>query len=126
MTLRHILIFLFGFRKGRVNRAGWWVMLAVVMPLLFVTSSLQESQTAGKVINFLAYAATGILSWIFWSVGAKRCHDRDKSGWVQLLILFPVIGFFWYLYELGFVRGNPWPNRFGYPVRREAETDEEP
>lgn len=88
-------------------------------------SSIEESQTVGTAPKYFAYVATGILSWIFWTIGAKRCHDRDKSGWVQLLIIFPIIGFFWYLYELGFVRGNPWPNRFGFPTSAEGISEED-
>jgi uncharacterized membrane protein YhaH (DUF805 family) len=112
---RQVLIFLFGFRSGRVNRTGWWIMFCVVVPLLALASFIGESRMASTETEFFAGVVSWILSWIFWAVGAKRCHDRDKSGWIQLIIIFPIIGFFWYLYELGFVRGDPWPNRFGYP-----------
>ena len=88
-------------------------------------SSIAESQTVGAIPKCFAYVATGFLSWMFWAIGAKRCHDRDKSGWVQLLIIFPIIGFFWYLYELGFVRGDLWPNRFGCPINAEGISDED-
>jgi uncharacterized membrane protein YhaH (DUF805 family) len=44
---------------------------------------------------------------------AKRCHDRDRSGWFQLISLIPLIGSIWLLVEVGFLRGTPGPNRFG-------------
>ena len=55
------------------------------------------------------------LAWISLAVGAKRYHDMDKSGWRQALGLIPLIGPIWVFIELGFVRGTPGPNRFGYP-----------
>src|SRR5215207_8299926 len=36
------------------------------------------------------------------AVAAKRFHDRDKSGWWILILFIPIIGFIWYLVELGF------------------------
>ena len=47
------------------------------------------------------------------AVAAKRFHDRDKSGWWILILFIPIIGFIWYLVELGFLPGTPGPNRFG-------------
>jgi len=47
------------------------------------------------------------------AVAAKRFHDRDKSGWWILILFIPIIGFIWYLVELGFLPGMPSPNRFG-------------
>jgi len=125
MTIKQIAVFLFDFRRGRCNRGCWWIMFAAVIPLLNVAAYFYESQTSSDLTRHSAFVATAFLSWIFWSVGAKRCHDRDKSGWVQLLIIFPILGFFWYLYELGFVRGNPWPNRFGMPTGFQPGKNEE-
>ncbi|MBY0511618.1 MAG: DUF805 domain-containing protein [Rhodospirillaceae bacterium] len=51
----------------------------------------------------------------FWSspaVGARRLHDSDRSGWWQLLILVPFIG--WIIVLIWFVlRGTLGGNRFG-------------
>ena len=46
----------------------------------------------------------------------KRWHDRDKSGWWNLILLIPIVGAIWFLVELGFLKGTPGPNRFGPPV----------
>jgi uncharacterized membrane protein YhaH (DUF805 family) len=46
-------------------------------------------------------------------VGAKRCHDRNRSGWFQLISLVPIVGALWLLFDLGILRGTDGPNRFG-------------
>jgi uncharacterized membrane protein YhaH (DUF805 family) len=51
--------------------------------------------------------------WISIVGGAKRCHDRDRSGWFQLIVLIPILGALWLLVELGFLRGTIGANRFG-------------
>jgi uncharacterized membrane protein YhaH (DUF805 family) len=46
------------------------------------------------------------------AMSIRRLHDRDKSGWLFLLILIPFVGaiilLIWYC-----MRGTIGPNRFG-------------
>lgn len=35
-----------------------------------------------NAILWLAYIP---LYWFFWAQGSKRCHDRNNSGWYQLI-----------------------------------------
>ena len=65
----------------------------------------------GVPIVTLIVALAGI--WVALAVGAKRCHDRDRSGWFQLIMLIPIVGGLWLLIELGFLRGTIGENRFG-------------
>ncbi len=52
---------------------------------------------------------------IWWSlaVAVKRCHDRGKSGWWVLVALIPIIGFIWWLVDLGILEGEEGENRWG-------------
>ena len=54
-----------------------------------------------------------LVGWISFAISAKRWHDRDKSGWYNLLVLVPFAGPIWFLTECGFLRGTVGPNRFG-------------
>jgi uncharacterized membrane protein YhaH (DUF805 family) len=54
-----------------------------------------------------------LASWPSVAIGAKRCHDRNRSGWYQLIALVPFIGWPWLLIEFCFFRGTDGPNRFG-------------
>lgn len=46
------------------------------------------------------------------AAGMKRSHDTDKSGWLILLGLIPVVNFVLALYML-FADGTVGPNRYG-------------
>ena len=47
-----------------------------------------------------------------FSLGVRRCHDLDKSGWWLLLGAVPYINIAWGLY-LACKRGTVGPNRYG-------------
>ena len=50
--------------------------------------------------------------WPSIAVGAKRCHDRGRSGWFQLVVLVPFVGWPWLMVELCCLRGTDGQNRF--------------
>jgi uncharacterized membrane protein YhaH (DUF805 family) len=54
-----------------------------------------------------------LLLWPHLAVGIKRCHDRNQTGLWMLLLLVPVIGWFWWLINLGLLDGTPGPNQYG-------------
>ena len=47
-----------------------------------------------------------------FSLGVRRCHDLDKSGWWLLLGIMPYINIAWGLYMIC-RRGTVGPNRYG-------------
>ena len=47
-----------------------------------------------------------------WMLIIRRLHDLNKSGWFALLLLVPIIDFFFALYLL-FVKGTDGPNDYG-------------
>ena len=51
--------------------------------------------------------------WVDLAVSVKRWHDRDKSGWMLLIGLIPLVGLVWTLIECGFLDGERGPNQFG-------------
>jgi uncharacterized membrane protein YhaH (DUF805 family) len=66
------------------------------------------------IIFFVLYACCVILNtWMSLAVYAKRWHDCSKSGWMTLILFVPVIGAFWVIGYLGFVRGTDGPNQYG-------------
>ncbi|WP_062212549.1 DUF805 domain-containing protein [Aureimonas sp. AU12] len=76
------------------------------------------SDPTGPNWHGIARLVAGILVWmgggyVSLAISAKRWHDRGKSGWWQLLLLVPVIGFIWVLVDTGFLKGTDGPNRFG-------------
>lgn len=76
----------------------WWVLFIV---LAIVGLSL-VSEPLGAIFNLAILLPT-------IAVTARRLHDTDRSGWLQLVGLIPLIGLivlFWYAQE------GKHPNRF--------------
>ena len=117
---------LFSF-KGRIGRAQYWVAslfvggLLVVIGLLFEhyvpggyvpASSAHAPGTAETVIPLAAFP----LIWSLLAIGAKRCHDRGKPGWFQVVGIVPIVGWLWQIVELGFLPGIEETNNYGPPL----------
>ena len=108
-----ILQLMFSFR-GRINRKMFWlatIVFAVGFAIADFMLESSEDLTVGiGVVIILA------LMWPSLAVQTKRWHDRDKSGWWNLIGLVPIVGSIWTLIELGFLPGNPEENCYGFPL----------
>ena len=76
---------------GRAKRPEYWwfalFILAIGVVLEFVSSPVSWAFSLATLLPFLA-------------VGARRLHDLNKSGWMQLLWLIPVFGWAYLFYVL--------------------------
>ena len=52
------------------------------------------------------------LLWSSLAVQTKRWHDRNKSGWWNLIGFVPIVGPIWAFIELGFLQGTYGANRY--------------
>ncbi len=114
---------LFGF-KGRLSRPGFYeALLSVVLIDAFLALAAVYVRAYGlpylvkpaapwtATVVSVAPTVLGVLSaWAVLAIFAKRAHDRDRSGWMVLLLAVPVIGWLWLLVDLfvlpGKVEGN--------------------
>jgi uncharacterized membrane protein YhaH (DUF805 family) len=91
--------------SGRSRRAEYWFFALISTLILVVLSLVDYAMGWMYVVDGLE---NGVLSTIALfallvpalSVGARRLHDIGRSGWWQLLMLLPVVGyivlvFFW-------------------------------
>jgi uncharacterized membrane protein YhaH (DUF805 family) len=115
MDIMHLL---FSF-QGRIRRLHWWlaaiavgVVVAVIISVLTPMSGLAQG-TPNPIFMGLFLILYIVDIYIGLALGAKRCHDRDKSAWFLAIGLIPLIGGIWLLVELGFLDGTQGPNRFG-------------
>lgn len=90
----------FSFR-GRINRAKYWLALAVYVLLSLAPwfgawalgwLGIVQFEIGGTAVFRALNTASNYVLWFScFAVGAKRLHDRDKSGWWLLVIyLTPV------------------------------------
>jgi uncharacterized membrane protein YhaH (DUF805 family) len=152
--------FLFSF-EGRIRRFHYWMFLLGAIAYVAILTLIGVAADAangfrfdagnpgalGPVASFLSVVAQLTVLWPATAVGAKRFHDRGKSGWlmaltfvpyVLLAVLFPfqhLMGQFtiqsfafiiaiyslgiglWFLVELFFLPGTPGVNRYGHDPR---------
>ncbi|MGH7884546.1 MAG: DUF805 domain-containing protein [Thermodesulfobacteriota bacterium] len=96
---------------GRIGRRTYWVEgILPLLILLLIVYAIDSILGAG---GLLATAAQVAALYPSVSIGIKRFHDRDKSGWWVLISLIPVIGSLWYLIECGFLKGTDDDNKYG-------------
>ncbi len=115
-------------RFNRLSYIAWFGLLHILVSVIAVALSIffgvlnlnnfHLSQHAMTSISGLGEIAYLFLS-CFYLYGlaviiVRRFHDRNKSGWLILLLFVPLIQFLVMLYLL-FARGEQHANRFGYP-----------
>jgi uncharacterized membrane protein YhaH (DUF805 family) len=78
----------------------WWALFVFLgsMALGIVSNTLSGLFALGTLVPYIA-------------VGARRLHDTDKSGWLQLVGIVPIIGWILAIYWLA--QPTKSPNRFG-------------
>jgi uncharacterized membrane protein YhaH (DUF805 family) len=106
--------YLFTSFDGRISRQPFWIGTLVLWVASLVVSFVAVAIFGRGIFGSLIQAVIALaILYPSLAVAAKRFHDRDKSGWWILILFIPIIGFIWYLVELGFLPGTPGPNRFG-------------
>jgi len=88
--------------NGRASRPEfwWWCLFTVLAGL--------AARVLGEAPSALFSLATLLPSL---AVGARRLHDTNRSGWLQLLWLIPLVG--WILVIVWLAQEAREPNRFG-------------
>ncbi len=90
------------------GRAGlpefWWFAL-------FCFGGALLLEVAGSYISWAFSIATLLPSL---AVGARRLHDINKSGWLQLIWIIPILGWIYMIYLL-VQKGDAGDNQYGAP-----------
>ena len=89
--------------KGRAARSEYWYFQLFTLLLGAVAAAFSEA--LGNVANLAMFLPT-------IAAGARRMHDRGRSGWFQLWFLLPVIGWIVVIVQLA-SEGEPGPNQYG-------------
>ena len=102
--------------NGRFSRetfvitfTGLLLFASITSPLLYKLCGLFLPVF---IINLLALGYVGYIIYAFFVIYIKRLHDLNLTGWLSLIILFPVLNFFFTIY-LCIKDGSPGQNKHG-------------
>jgi uncharacterized membrane protein YhaH (DUF805 family) len=87
---------------GRIRRTEYGISLIIYFFCAFIINVAIEVGGEEVFILFLAFIP---MLWFFWAQGAKRCHDRNNSGWYQIIPF--------YILWLLFAEGDSGLNNYG-------------
>ena len=74
---------------GRATRSEYWLFIlvhAIISVIFGLIPLVLDWFVVVEVVYFLALLVPAL------AVGARRLHDSGKSGWLQLILLVPLIG----------------------------------
>jgi uncharacterized membrane protein YhaH (DUF805 family) len=101
--------------SGRARRKEYWMF--TLFNVIFAVSAMLVDNLLGLAFEGIGYGPVYglyVLATIVpgIAVGVRRLHDLDKSGWMMLIGLIPLIGAIWLLVQ--FVKeGTPGDNQYG-------------
>lgn len=107
---------------GRIRRLEYFLSMIIcgalgsVVYFLGLSLMLAGGSAGGSGGSFIGTLISIIVlvfsTWFSLAQGVKRLHDLNKTGWLILLSLIPVVNFVFALYLL-FADGTPGPNLYG-------------
>ncbi|WP_198424729.1 FAD-binding protein [Spirosoma endbachense] len=95
--------------RGRIKRATYWIVSAFIWSTFYVLHTLLND----FIGEGATYALYPLLIGSLFATATKRLHDTNRSGYWLLMVLIPVLGPIWLIYQLGFKKGDSQKNKFG-------------
>ena len=90
--------------NGRIRRKEYSISFVIYVVAVLIIGFLSQWKRVNlsPLIAFILYLP---FAWFFLAQGAKRCHDRNNTGFYQFIPL--------YVLFMLFADGNEGPNDFG-------------
>ena len=100
--------------EGRIRRTEFCISYIIYLFVYFCISLISAMQErAGILMLAIALIAIIPLIWFLLAQGAKRCHDRNNTGWFQIIPFYML----WML----FADGDPHYNQYGNDPKGRGE-----
>lgn len=105
----------YGNFNGRASRSEFWYFYL----FLLIVAGLGWFIAIQTYIIVIAYIAWFILLIPFWAVSARRLHDIDKSGWLQIIGYIPFVNWIGGIVLIFFYcsAGKNKKNKYGKPIK---------
>jgi uncharacterized membrane protein YhaH (DUF805 family) len=113
--------------NGRSRRKEYWMF--VLFQMIFAIVAMLLDNVLGLASESIGYGPIyGVFALAMFlpglAVSVRRLHDVNKSGWMMLIALIPLIGAIWLL-VLFVTEGTRGPNKYGLdPKNPENELDQ--
>ena len=95
--------------SGRAQRSEFWFFFLFFIIIVAVVAAIDVAVGTNGIL--IGIATLGLLIPSI-SVGVRRLHDIDKSGWFYFVQLIPAVGGFIFLYFMS-KDGTPGSNKYG-------------
>ena len=94
---------------GRIGRRDWIIWLVAIAIMFGILGWIfNDSETWVQAILSIIAGIAGIF------MGIKRLHDLDKTGWLYLLAIVPIVQIFFAIYLIVW-KGTEGDNKYGSP-----------
>ena len=106
-VLRKYIVF-----AGRASRKEFWMFVLVNLIISLIFSILTRIPILRVIfwIVFILFSLAVLLPGI--TLGIRRLHDINLSGWLMLLCLIPVVNVI-FVFLLCVIEGNQYDNQYG-------------
>lgn len=111
-------IFSFHGRLGRMRYLAYLMLsyfasYAVLIPAMMLIGGGMEGSGGLAAVGWLIYAVAMIFGVVAaFTLAKRRLNDLDKSGWLSLILVVPLVNMIFGLYLL-FARGTEGSNDYG-------------
>jgi uncharacterized membrane protein YhaH (DUF805 family) len=99
-SIRTCFVKYLDFKSCATRSEFWQWVLFILVAVLSLGVISDEASMAFTLATLLPSLA----------VTARRLHDTDRSGWLQLVVLIPILG--WILLIVACAQEGRYPNRF--------------
>ncbi|MBD8606039.1 DUF805 domain-containing protein [Aeromicrobium sp. CFBP 8757] len=93
--------------NGRARRSEYW-FFTLALFIASIVAGIIDAILGAMILQWVLIIATIVPSL---SVGARRLHDTDKSGWLQLIGIIPIVG--WIVLIVFFATDSGPDNKYG-------------
>ena len=105
----------FSGRASRKEKCLWALIVTVLLMIAMIFDGVLGWYYLNAKLQFgiLASLVTILLFFPTFALASRRLHDTNRSGWRELLILMPIIGWSFLVCWSYFQKGDTGSNRFG-------------
>jgi uncharacterized membrane protein YhaH (DUF805 family) len=93
--------------NGRARRSEYWFWVLATV-IASIVALVIDMIIGVQIVQWILVLATIVPNL---AVGARRLHDTDKSGWLQLIGIIPIIG--WIVLIVFYATDSGPDNKYG-------------